>query len=394
MKVVYVTDIGIEGGATRSLKELTMTLKREHQVEPIVLTAGKTVLNDFFDRQGIENHPLGYGAFLQSTPNARWKKPGKWAARLFHYRLCAGPALRRALEVVDWSTVDLIHTNVARNDIGMELSRITGVPNICHLREFGEADFSCWSYRRGYGAYLNGSVDRFIAVSRAVKACWVEKGLEASRVEVIYNGVDSQKIVPAYHESWSSDKELRLVMVGNVTKSKGQWQAIEAVCRLPEAMGTRISLDIIGRYSPADEKRLKKLQKKQTVCAKIRFLGSCGDVYSRLGSYHVGLTCSRAEAFGRVTAEYLHAGLGVIASDGGANGELVAHGVSGLIYPFGDIEALSRCIQAYAQDRALLLRCAQTGRRLARERFTARKNADAVFAVYQRVLAERAKRKP
>ncbi len=65
MKVVYIADIGIEGGATKSLVELVDTMKKEHGVEPIVLTSGYNRLNELLNADGIENYAVGHGAFLQ-----------------------------------------------------------------------------------------------------------------------------------------------------------------------------------------------------------------------------------------------------------------------------------------------------------------------------------------
>ena len=45
MKVVYIADIGIEGGATKSLIELVSTMKENHDVEPVVLTSRSSRLN-------------------------------------------------------------------------------------------------------------------------------------------------------------------------------------------------------------------------------------------------------------------------------------------------------------------------------------------------------------
>ncbi len=59
MKIVYIADIGIEGGATKSLIELVSTMKNEHGVVPIVLTSGNGRLNQSLTELGIENYAVG-----------------------------------------------------------------------------------------------------------------------------------------------------------------------------------------------------------------------------------------------------------------------------------------------------------------------------------------------
>ena len=246
MKVVYIADIGIEGGATKSLVELVDTMKKENGVEPIGLTSGYNRLNELLNADGIENHAVGHGAFLQGAPDAVWKKPIKWGLFAAYYYLHYHSSIRKALRLIDWKSVDLIHTNVARDDLGMEISRRTGVPNLCHIREFAELDFNCWSYRPHYVKYLAQNTDGFIAISEAVKRYWIAKGIPENKIEVIYNGVDCQKIKPADHRKWAEDPTVKMVIVGGVIPNKGQYQAIEALCMLPERIRPYFRLDVIG----------------------------------------------------------------------------------------------------------------------------------------------------
>ena len=72
----------------------------------------------------------------------------------------------------------------------------------------------------------------------------------------------------------------------------------------------------------------------------VRFLGYQKNFYEKLAGYDCGIMCSRSEGFGRVTVEYMMAGLPVLASDTGANAELIENGVTGLLYHFPDVENL------------------------------------------------------
>ena len=82
-------------------------------------------------------------------------------------------------------------------------------------------------------------------------------------------------------------------------------------------------------------------------------LGYREDVCSLLHEYDCGVMCSRSEGFGRVTAEYMMAGLPVIASDTGANPELVNEGQTGLFYRWGDTSDLAKKIEMLADDALL-----------------------------------------
>ena len=384
MKVVYIADIGIEGGATKSLVELVDTMKKENGVEPVVLTSGYNRLNELLNADGIENHAVGHGAFLQGAPDAVWKKPIKWGLFAAYYYLHYHSSIRKALRLIDWKSVDLIHTNVARDDLGMEISRRTGVPNLCHIREFAELDFNCWSYRPHYVKYLAQNTNGFIAISEAVKRYWIAKGIPENKIEVIYNGVDCQKIKPADHRKWAEDLTVKMVIVGGVIPNKGQYQAIEALCMLPERIRPYFRLDVIGGITETYKLKLSEPLKKCGIENQVRFLGACNDVYDRLKDYHIGLMCSKAEGFGRVTVEYMHAGLVVIASDTGANLELIQDQTTGLIYHREDVKTLTQKLIYVWEHKDKIAEIADRGKKEA-EKYTKEKNAREIFAQYRKM---------
>lgn len=386
LKVVFIADVGLAGGATKSLYELVNTLKNGYNVEPIVLTSQLSNLNEALSKSGIENHAVGHGAFMQGTPDALWKKPIKWLLFGVKYYLFFYPSLRKAMRLVNWEDVDLIHTNSARVDIGMEISKRIHVPNICHIREFAELDFNCWSYRPGYVKYLDENVDGFIAISNAVKDYWEKKGIQKSKITTIYNGIDYTRIKKADHTSWTSDKVLRLVIAGGVILNKGQWQVIEAICSLPDDIISNIRLDIMGGVTEGYKEKISVPLLKRGIVGQVRFLGACSDVYDRLKDYHIGLMCSKAEGFGRVTIEYMHAGLAVIASDTGANPELIENGINGILYEQTETESLAEKIETLYRNRDLLIDIAVKGQEHAQNAFTNEINAEKIYQYYLQTL--------
>ena len=58
-------------------------------------------------------------------------------------------------------------------------------------------------------------------------------------------------------------------------------------------------------------------------------------------SYDIGVVCSASEGFGRVTVEYMLSKLVVVASNSGANPELLCNGEYGLLFRTFDEKDLS-----------------------------------------------------
>ena len=92
------------------------------------------------------------------------------------------------------------------------------------------------------------------------------------------------------------------------------------------------------------------------------------------------------EGFGRVTIEYMMAGLCVIASDTGANSELIEDGKSGLLYQYGNTCFLVNAIRKCIDDTPYRCEMARHGYIRATQEFTAERNAMQVFNIYKSVL--------
>lgn len=117
---------------------------------------------------------------------------------------------------------------------------------------------------------------------------------------------------------------------------------------------------------------------------KVNFLGYQSGYSKNLSKYDCGLMCSVSEGFGRVTAEYMMAGLPVIASDTGANPELVKMHENGLLYRWDDIEDLKEKMVYISKNKKEARRMGMNGRKFAVENFTLEANADKMYELYQK----------
>lgn len=164
---------------------------------------------------------------------------------------------------------------------------------------------------------MNQCASQFIAVSEVVKEHWINKGIQREKMTRVYNGVQQKEM---NMESTSgvvrNKKQTRLVMVGNIIETKGQIWAIEAVKKLCDE-NIQVSLDIIGDGSKSYEKKLEQKISQYGLGNLINFIGYQEDIPNKLTQYDIGLMCSKDEAFGRVTMEYMMSGLCVIAANTG-----------------------------------------------------------------------------
>ena len=350
-----------------------------------VLLSRPCALADDLRELGATCVVVGHGSFLQAMPSSKVKRFAKYPVRYVGYRLGFTRSIAAAERAVDFSEVDVIHSNVNRNDLGAELAARHGIPHVWHLREFSDIDFRCWSYRKRYVEYMAAHADRFIAVSRAVKQHFVAKGISPSAIDVIGDGVDPARFAarPPRTDSPTAANPLRFAFVGGVSPSKGQELVIRALAVLPDDVRNCVRVTFCGGGGAGYMRRLHCCARRLRVEGQVEFAGPEKDVPRVLAQSDMGLMCSNNEAFGLVTAEYLMAGLPVIASKSGANVEFFERGAKGVLFRAGDCASLAHAIESAACDSVRLSHAAADYAAVAQVCYAAQENAKAVARVYR-----------
>jgi glycosyltransferase involved in cell wall biosynthesis len=97
---------------------------------------------------------------------------------------------------------------------------------------------------------------------------------------------------------------------------------------------------------------------------------------------------SRAEGYGFTLVEAMSHGLPVISSTYGSIPEVVEHGVTGLLTPVGDADALVDAMSTLATDRAAARAMGGAGRSRFEAEFTRERFLDRTRAWYDRARAQ------
>ncbi len=105
-----------------------------------------------------------------------------------------------------------------------------------------------------------------------------------------------------------------------------------------------------------------------------------------LPNFDVFVLPSRLEGMPMSVIEAMHAGVAVIATDVGSVREVVSDGVSGLVVPPDDADALAKAISRLLDDEPMRSHFAAEGQRIALDRFTSGRNVRAYEAVYREIL--------
>ena len=149
-----------------------------------------------------------------------------------------------------------------------------------------------------------------------------------------------------------------------------------------------MKVDIYGEAYRDYLKVLKKRIKELGCEEQIKFCGYYTDVPELLSHYDIGVMCSQAEGFGRVTVEYMMAELVVIASDSGANPELISDTRTGFLYHYNNSCDLKEKLEYVIKNMDTCKKIAKAGRLNALDVFNSKRNAEEVYQLYKKILNE------
>lgn len=354
MKILYVTNGDDKYGAASSLKELVQLEKENENIEIEVLNPQNNGLNYWCDSKGIVNYSFKFYESLYSKQVSWIKYLPKYLIKFILYNIFNYIQLIRVEKTINLKTIDVIHSNTSTIDFGAKLAKRNKIRHVWHLREFGKEDFNCYAMKPAMYKWMNDNGDNFVAISQAIKDSWIKKGINKKKIHVIYHGIPVNKF--QINNNTFNGFPLRMVFMAAIRKYKGQHQIIEAINLLSEENKKKIRLDIYGNSNTDYGEYLKKLISNYNLEEYISLKGFSVDK-NILTKYDIGINCSKNEGLGRFTLEYMASGLLVIASNTGANIEIINEN-NGIIYDYENIlslkGAIEKCILLLSKSHSLI----------------------------------------
>ena len=361
MKVVYFMNNEDKGGAALALIDLVKVIKKKYpNIEPIVVTGKNNSINIELTKLGIENYYSSFRNFISSKkePSILWTAAYKIRHDFGNYF-----AIKDLEKKIDFSKVDLIHSNLNRIDIGALLSKKYNIPHVWHLREHlrihhgsrllddnKEKDFDVISIYNNPIDYMEQFNSKYIAISESVKQEWITKGLSEEKIEKVYDGVD----ILEHKEIYKKDNErIRIVFLGGLVKAKGQEDFLKLFINMPTELLSEFELDFFGVGSKEYKKYLLSMVKDNKL-NNIKFMEYDANIRKKLKNYDIGVNFSYHEGFGRVFVEYMNSGLCVLCTENGASKELIDDKVTGFFVDRYNQHKFNCLMSDIAKDRKLI----------------------------------------
>jgi glycosyltransferase involved in cell wall biosynthesis len=234
--------------------------------------------------------------------------------------------------------------------------------------------------------FSRARVGRFVAVSNAVGAALVARGVPASRIEVIPNGIDIAQIrraaldAPAFALNKAG---ARVGFVGRLERIKGCEFFVRAAARLA-TYHPDVRFVVAGAGSREPE--LWRLAVDLGVADRIQFLGYIESVPPLLAALDVVVIPSLSEASSLISAEALALGVPVVASNVGGLPDIVVDGETGLLAAPGDTAGIARAVERLLADPSWAASLASAGRQRVDERFTAERMVEGYLRMYSSMI--------
>ena len=310
MNVLHIVSAKIWGGGETAALSMCKTLQNSGYGVYIVLDGNKKILEEKF---------AGVGCIKYI--NMRWSRGISSIINLRNF--------------IKKNKIKVVHTHTGRvvpmvliATLGMDVKCIAYRHNVIQNKK----DFVHRMIYKGISA--------FVCVSDSVKKSqekempkWVR-----DKIYVVHTGVEIQDHVSTeFLNKKSRQDKFTIGYAGRIVENKGLLCLVKAFCKMADDSVLKIAGDDSTEYAVKIKKYLR--EKK---CKKVEWLGYVANMKEFYKQIDVMVCPSLVpEAFGLSICEAMYYGIPVIASNNGAQMEIISDEVDGLLVDSGDIDAIA-----------------------------------------------------
>ena len=388
MKVGYFVETpvahNLTGGVRSFLNLIEELLKLG--VAPYVVTSEEWEFTDKLKELGVPYLASKMlRPFVGTTSTVRFQREKYWIKTIINNH-----TRDKATKWFKENGVELVHINSQfAGIIGAQVAQKLKIPYVYHMREYLDRDFFVKFYSEKLVQKYIATAPKVIGISKSIQQYYEQK--LRRDVTLVYNGIPVKNENCFSPDVRLSKEQVELAIVGRVNPAKGQLEAVQALKFLKQEYGcTNVRLHIIG-YMGKDpyEMQIKQYAEENSILEQVVFHPFTNKPEEILKDCDVGLTCSIAEAFGRVTVEYMLAGLLPVGADTGGTPEIILDGQTGLLYRQGDPEDLAKKLYWVLQNKEEARQMLRAGQKRGLDVFTIRATANNVWDIYTEIKLSR-----
>lgn len=366
MNVLYLLNFAGKAGTERYVETLVSYLSADGRVKPFFAYNEGGLLVERLEAMGVPTRQL--------TMSSRFDRK-------------AAKALAKLCE--EWD-IDLIHCHYLReNYIAMLAKGYNKKIRVVYTNHFILPNDAV---TRLTNRLLDKRQDQMIAVCNRGRERLIANGWSGGHIQVIFNAVDPE--VWAGERSASTMREElgipadRFVMLcaSRFADDKGHKYLINSVKRLTELCAVPFTLVLAGD-GPLLEPCKEQVKVLGLTEDQVRFIGFRQDIKNLYKGSDLYINSSQHEALSFLIIEAMAAGLPVIATDMGGNGDIVNDDAGcGLLVEYDNPDSMAGAMKVMLEEPDFLAQCREGAKRTIQEKFEIHKMADATYQVYEKAV--------
>lgn len=380
MKVCFFAHYSFtnQDGATLSMYNIIEEMIKRGMEVSVVLSNTKNISNELLNSKvKFIKIPL-YGMRMDIKVKNILTKP-KFFIKSLRNKL----SKRQIIQHLKADKPDVIHINGLDSGIGAEIAQKLNIPYVWHIRQFMEADLGKKLFCEKHVYKLVSQADSVIAISKDVKNKF-EPIINRS-IKVIYNGIPQEKYDIQDHKILAEDN-VHCLLAGRISSQKGQITAIKAIEILIKKGIDNIYLTIIGQGETKEYvNKIMNYIDTHGLKQHISVMEHSDNLLELRRQHDIGLTCSKREAFGRVTIENMMAGMLAIGANSGGTPEIITDCENGYLYEVNDSKALANVIFKAISNKNQSQIIAQNGHSYSIDFFSIKRVVNEIIKVYENI---------
>jgi colanic acid/amylovoran biosynthesis glycosyltransferase len=319
--------------------------------------------------------------------------------RLWFKQICNKPwqlsvsEVRQILSVMDRERTQLLHIFFGHIAVHLlPLIRAWPKPSVVSFHGADVlVDMEKRAYRKATREMLK-AVTRVFVRSASLQEALLDLGCDPNKIDIVRTGIPLQEF-PFRERAWPENDEWRFLQASRLVQKKGIATTLHAFTVFLNHY-PKSTLTIAGEGPMLTE--LKELTRKLKIADRVVLPGFFAPekLHEIYYASHIFLHPSETGSDGNQEGipnsmlEAMATGLPVFATKHGGIPEAIENGMSGILVPERDHEALSQALLDSVKDRALLARLARNGANVVAEKFDQRKQIQRLEEIYLRMIGK------
>ncbi len=306
------------------------------------------------------------------------------------YDLNFARQMQKFVRFLKQNKIEIIHTHdFYTNVFGISAALLARVPvKIASKRETGGMRSKL---QKTIEKRIFKTADAIVGNAEAVKNYLTSEGVSPEKVEIIYNGIDLERLAAKETNRQRICEEFGLpigedikfiTLIANMRHAvKNQAMFLRVAQRLKEKFPA-------AHFVLAGEGELKNdlesLAKEFGVAENTHFIGGCAKIPELLSISFAGVSTSFAEGFSNSILEYMAAKLPVAATNVGGASEAIIENETGFLVASDDDAAMANRLSELLLNLKKAEKMGERGRKNVEEKFSCAAQLEKVLNLYER----------